>query len=135
MKGEKKMKKLLYLIVAIVVLGLIVTGCIPVVPHSEQSELDDKGKPTKCTTIQDGVLTYSTGHYLAGDPLIADYDIFGYNYQAHMFNGWYENYTPEHEPVEEGDTWLEMKWNDAWLSNKDCNDDSKLDRHWIISIQ
>jgi hypothetical protein len=23
-----------------------------------------------------------------------------------------------------------MKWNDAWLSNKDCNDDGKLDRHY-----
>ena len=22
-----------------------------------------------------------------------------------------------------------MKWNDAWLSNKDCNDDGLLDRH------
>ncbi len=22
-----------------------------------------------------------------------------------------------------------MKWNDAWLSNKDCDDDGKLDRH------
>jgi len=32
------MKKLVYLIVAIVVLGLIVTGCIPVVPPAEQDE-------------------------------------------------------------------------------------------------
>ena len=23
-----------------------------------------------------------------------------------------------------------MKWNDAWLSNKDCDDDGKLDRHY-----
>jgi parallel beta-helix repeat protein len=32
------MKKLIYLIVAIVVLGLIVSGCIPVVPPAEQNE-------------------------------------------------------------------------------------------------
>jgi hypothetical protein len=32
------MKKLVYLIVAIVVLGLIASGCIPVVPPTEQSE-------------------------------------------------------------------------------------------------
>jgi hypothetical protein len=24
---------------------------------------------------------------------------------------------------------LKMKWNDAWLSNKDCDGDGKLDRH------
>jgi hypothetical protein len=23
-----------------------------------------------------------------------------------------------------------MKWNDAWLSNKDCDEDGKLDRHY-----
>jgi len=34
------MKKLIYLIVAIVALGLIVPGCIPVVPPSEQGVLD-----------------------------------------------------------------------------------------------
>ena len=33
------MKKLIYLIIAITVLGLIVTGCIPVVPPVEQNEL------------------------------------------------------------------------------------------------
>ena len=33
------MKKFIYLIVAIAVLGLIVSGCLPVVPPSEQSEL------------------------------------------------------------------------------------------------
>lgn len=28
------------------------------------------------------------------------------------------------------DTWLMMKWNDAWLSNKDCDGDGILDRHY-----
>lgn len=28
------------------------------------------------------------------------------------------------------DVQLAMKWNDAWLSNKDCDDDGALDRHY-----
>ena len=28
------------------------------------------------------------------------------------------------------DVKLIMKWNDAWLSNKDCDGDDKLDRHY-----
>ena len=132
-----------------------------------------------CTTIQDGTLTYSTGHYLEGQSLKEGYDIFGYNYQAHMFKGCYCNvylggygfppYEGDDEAyyqrlVDEGyaentlkakalisgiwcwpyrDTWVNMKWNDAWLSNKDCGTqdkygaytnpttpDGKLDRHY-----
>jgi hypothetical protein len=128
------------------------------------------GKFSDCTRIQDGVLTYSAGHYLAGQPLETGYDIFGYNYHAHLFNGSYANaylggygYPPYEGDtdayyqrlVDEGyaatveeaealmtyvpyvsgvwcwpyrDIWLNMKWNDAWLSNKDCNIDGVLDR-------
>ena len=43
------------------------------------------------TTIQDGILTYSTGHFLAGQPLKVGYDVYGYNYQAHLFKGRYIN--------------------------------------------
>ena len=127
------------------------------------------GKPSACTRIQDGVLTYSAGHYLVltGDPLLkTGYDIYGYNYQAHLFVGSYANvylggygYPPYEGDtdayyqrlVDEGcaatvelaaakmngvwcwpyrDIWLNMKWNDAWLSNKDCDGDGKLDRHY-----
>ncbi len=118
-----------------------------------------KGKPG-CTTIQDGVLTYSdqhANHWLEDQPLQVGYDAFGYNYQAHLFNGSYANayLGKDGFPPYEGDTdaylaenpdfvvylaedkaryWqyrdveLTMKWNDAWLSNKDCNDDGILDR-------
>jgi len=43
------MKKLIYLIVAIVVLGLIVSGCLPVVPLAEKDETSSlmKAKPLK----------------------------------------------------------------------------------------
>jgi len=114
------------------------------------------GKPSDCTKIQDGELTYSAGHYLVkiGEPLLkVGYDIFGYNYQAHLFVGSYANvylggagYPPYEGDTESylaanpgaashwawpyRDIWLSMKWNDAWLSNKDCDGDGKLDRHY-----
>ena len=113
----------------------------------------DGGNNDGCTTIQDGVLTYSAGHYLEGEPLQVGYDIFGYNYQAHMFSGYYCNvylggagfppyegdddaYLAENPDAENHWAWpyrdvkLIMKWNDAWLSNKDCDDDGALDRHY-----
>jgi hypothetical protein len=77
-----------------------------------------------CTTIKEGTLLASTG-----EPLVLGYDEFGYNYQAHMFNGRYCDY----DRVEGGDycdVKLVMKWNDAWLSNKDCDGDGKLDRFY-----
>ena len=109
--------------------------------------------PNDCTTIKDGVLTYSSGHWLEGQPLQVGYDIFGYNYQAHLFNGYYANvylggagfppydgdtdaYLADNPDAKNHWAWqyrdiqLVMKWNDAWLSNKDCDGDGKLDRHY-----
>ncbi|MFW9878953.1 MAG: hypothetical protein ACFFG0_38230, partial [Candidatus Thorarchaeota archaeon] len=46
-----------------------------------------------------------------------------------MFNGRYCDY----DRVSGGDFCdvnLMMKWNDAWLSNKDCDGDKLLDRHY-----
>jgi hypothetical protein len=110
-------------------------------------------------TIKDGTILYSAGHYLGGQPLKTGYDIFGYNYQAHMFNGSYANVYLGRDgfPPFEGDVdaylaanpgaaskwyWypdvtLQMKWNDQWMSNQDLYDnatfepgpDGKLDRH------
>ncbi|MFQ5962654.1 MAG: hypothetical protein ACE5KZ_00035 [Candidatus Scalinduaceae bacterium] len=76
-----------------------------------------------CATIQDGTILASTG-----ETLTTGYDEFGYNYQAHMYNGRYCDF----DRVEGGDYCdvdLIMKWNDAWLSNLDCDLDYKLDRH------
>ena len=110
-------------------------------------------KNKDCTTIQDGILTYSAGHYLEGEPLMIGYDPYGYNYQGHMFKGSYANvylggagyppyegddeaYLAENPGAENHWAWpyrdvnLIMKWNDAWLSNKDCDGDGKLDRHY-----
>ena len=95
------------------------------------------GKNTECATIKDGIIEYGR----VGDPnteiIPIGYDAWGYNYQAHLFNGWYWNnvrpnppYTDEQSLIDDGKstTWLIMKWSDEWLSNKDCNGDKKLDR-------
>jgi hypothetical protein len=76
-----------------------------------------------CRTIQSGELKAGNG-----DTLSVGYDKWGYNYQAKMFNGFYDNYSRPTTPVTDGDK-LMMKWNDAWLSNQNCDDDDLLDRH------
>ncbi len=80
--------------------------------------------PPRCATIPQGSITDS-----AGNPLTTGYDVYGYNYQAMVFNGFYDNFLRPATPVTSGDS-LIMKWNDAWLSNKDCDGDGKLDRHY-----
>lgn len=80
----------------------------------------------ECTAIQSGTLVASDGSTIE-----AGYDIWGYNYQAHMFSGGYcDAYRDASwcQPYE--DVKLLMKWNDAWISNRDCNNDGLLDRHF-----
>ena len=76
-----------------------------------------------CARIKDGTVTD-----INGNTITLGYDKWGYNYQAHMFNGPFENYARPVPPVSESDTNLIMKWSDDWLSNKDCDGDLKLDR-------
>jgi len=79
----------------------------------------------KCTTIQSGELLASDG-----STILTGYDEWGYNYQAKMFNGKYcDAYRDAAWCQEWKDDNLMMKWNDAWLSNKDCDEDGLLDRH------
>ena len=110
------------------------------------------GKPEEGTRIKDQELMYADGHYLDEEYLPFGYDIFGYNYQAHMFNGTTanvylgkagfspylgddESYLAENPTAVNHWAWpyrnneLIMKWNDAWLSNMDRDDDGNLDRH------
>ena len=105
----------------------------------------------QCTTIQSGLLLYQAPHYLAGQPITTGVNAFGYNYQARAFSGSYFNAYAGRDglPPWDGDdeaylvanpaaaahwAWryrlvdVAMKWNDAWLSNKDCNGDGLLDR-------
>ena len=82
-----------------------------------------------CATIKDGTLTDS-----AGNPLVLGFDQFGYNYQAHLFNGTYDGSDRTLDGTYRGtvgdfvDDRLRMKWSDDWLANKDCTGDGKLDR-------
>jgi len=79
----------------------------------------------QCTTIQDGILKTSDNVIIT-----TGYDEWGYNYQAHIFNGKYcDAYRNAAWCQEWANDDLEMKWNDAWLSNKDCDGDFLLDRH------
>jgi hypothetical protein len=41
--------------------------------------------------ITKGEVLYRTGHYLAGESVPTGFDVFGYNYQGHMFKGSYYN--------------------------------------------
>ena len=81
---------------------------------------------SKCTTIKDGTLLRSDGV-----PIVLGYDEWGYNYQARRFQGGYcDAYRDAPWCQEWRDDRLQMDWNDAWLSNKDCDLDGSLDRHY-----
>ncbi len=91
--------------------------------------------PGGCATIQGGSLVDS-----AGNPITTGYDQFGYNYQAHQFNGTYDSSDRNLDGTYWGsagdfvDDHLAMKWSDDWLANKDCNGDGLLDRDGATNI-
>ena len=59
--------------------GLLALGLASLaVPHATL----EAAKPRPCATIADGTL-----HDTLGNPLQLGFDQFGYNYQAHEFNG------------------------------------------------
>lgn len=83
----------------------------------------------ECDTIQGGNILDTTGAQVT-----PGYDQWGYNYEAHMFNGGYcDSYRGATWCLPYADVELIMKWNDAWISNKDCDGDRKLDRHFAFA--
>lgn len=102
-------------------------GCFLVLGMGGDSAL--AAPPTQCATIQDGTITDDVGV-----PLAPGFDAFGYNYQAHQFNGTYDGVDRVLDGKYYGQTGdfvddhFAMKWSEAWLSNKDCNGDNQLDR-------
>ncbi len=105
------------------VIGILI--CLLLVFSLSSLALAGKGK-SACTTIQDGSLLTSDGKVIT-----TGYDEWGYNYQAQMFNGTYcDSYHDAAWCQPYKDDQLMMKWNDAWLSNKDCDEDGLLDRHY-----
>ena len=122
------MKTYLSLFIAAAIISIYFFGCQnPNEPATDISSLEKKGEDVNgCTTIQSGELVASDGSTIE-----AGYDQWGYNYQAHMFNGYYcDSYRDADWCQPYADVKLLMKWNDAWLSNKDCNGDGLLDRHY-----
>ena len=123
------MKKLLVLTAFAALAGLFFLTCqrdSNPVETTFQEGPQLAGKKCDCTTIQDGILLTSDGNVIE-----TGYDKWGYNYQAHLFNGYYcDAYRDAEWCQEYKDVRLMMKWNDAWLSNKDCDGDGLLDRHY-----
>lgn len=118
------------ILVSIVVLGALLLSTSTVLADKpiqvDSSGVETAWQPTGCTTIQSGNLLASDGTLIT-----PGFDDWGYNYQAHMFNGKYcDAYRDASwcQPYAEDD--LIMKWNDAWLANSDCDGDMKLDRHY-----
>ena len=93
-----------------------------IIPNSEDTE----GKKLPCTAIPSGLLVDSEG-----EVILPGYNKWGHNYQARTFNGYYcDSYRGAAWCQPYNDVRLMMKWNDAWLSNQDCDGDGLLDRHY-----
>jgi hypothetical protein len=106
-------------------LFLLVIVAVPALAKSENASIKSEVKQ-ECTTIQSGDLLNSVNEVIT-----TGYDDWGYNYQAKIFNGTYcDAYRDAAWCQPYADVNLSMKWNDAWLSNKDCSGDDKLDRHY-----
>lgn len=127
------MKKKLHFFLSIILMSslLFVYNCqqdkqTPTQPDNSANSLSKKNISGDCVTIQNGTLLTSDGEVIK-----PGYDKWGYNYQAHLFNGYYcDAYRDAAWCQDYKDVKLQMKWNDQWLSNKDCDGDGLLDRHY-----
>jgi len=119
-------KRVLAIILGFAMLAILTTPALADKPVG----FDSKGNEiawenSSCTDIQSGELLASDGAVIT-----TGFDEWGYNYQAHMFSGGYcDAYRDAAWCQPYKDDELSMKWNDAWLSNSDCNGDGLLDRH------
>lgn len=79
-----------------------------------------------CARIKDGTIVHGSGELIT-----RGFDDWGYNYRAHKFVGGYcDAYRDAEWCQDQADIILYMRWNNAWLSNKDCDGDGHLDRHF-----
>ncbi|MCL5275373.1 MAG: hypothetical protein M1434_11630 [Chloroflexi bacterium] len=122
-------RQLTAILSCVVMLGVTITPALADKPVQTNADgVATAWANTGCASIADGAITDS-----AGNPISMGYDKWGYNYQAHMFNGYAGNYLRPAIPVTSGDK-LNMKWSDAWLANVDCNGDGKLDRGLVDGV-
>ena len=122
--------------------GSVLTGEGPTLAGGKGKGSEGAG----CQTIQDGTILAALYPH---DVIVLGYDDWGYNYQAHMFNGMLSDYRRGNPDFPDwSEIKLMMKWNDAWLSNMDCGTqpglyggpyddldqpDEKLDRHYPLN--
>ena len=79
----------------------------------------------ECMTVKDGTLFHK------GNPVENGFNAWGHNYQARSFRGQYcDNYYDASWCQQYNNTFVQMKWNESWLSNEDCDGDGNLDRHY-----
>lgn len=132
------MGKILFSVLVLFMAALFTWGCgvnDPVsVSQDQNQEMSDPTmlpgpvakKSNGCITIQSGTLLR-----LDGVPIVLGFDEWGYNYQAHLFSGGYcDSYRDAEWCQPYKDIELQMKWNDAWLSNKSCDGNNLLDRRY-----
>jgi hypothetical protein len=67
-------------------------------------------KKNGCATIQEGTLHGSDGYLL-----VLGYNQWGYNYQAHMFNGKWCDYHPVYRPGSAQHDWCVENYGDVEL--------------------
>lgn len=121
------MKKIIILSVTLTLAVFVSAQAVSAAKPVQNNAVVEPGG--SCATIQSGNITD-----LFGNPITIGYDQFGYNYQAHMFNGTYDSSDRNIDGTYWGQTGdfvddkLVMKWSDSWLANVDCDGDGKLDR-------
>lgn len=117
------------IITIIVILALMLSSSLALASQNvNQTQGAGKNltKMNACTTIKSGELYASDGSLIE-----VGFDEWGYNYQGRFFKGYFcDSYRDAAWCQEFKDVKLKMKWNDAWLSNKDCDGDGELDRHY-----
>lgn len=116
---------------------MMVLAAKPIKVDSNGVETGWENSASACAKIQDGTIYYGRVGTPNTEIIPIGYDQWGYNYQAHMFNGGWCDYHPTYRPGGANHQWcldnmadveLMMKWSDEWLANTDCNLDGKLDR-------
>jgi len=120
-------KKIFMVLVVLIALMLSTTTVMADKPTEYDPEGNEIGwQKSTCTNIQSGSLYSSDGVQLS-----TGFDAWGYNYQGHLFNGYYcDAYRDAAWCQPYAEDQLMMKWNEAWLANVDCDGDGSLDRHY-----
>lgn len=61
---------------------------------------------------------------------VGGFDMYGYNYDARLYIGWYLDYD-RYAADGTGDAWLIMKWSDDWVIQGDCPVGAWVTNHFV----